>query len=95
MSKFVSVGKILNFHGIQGEAKVGFSKGQEDFLLSLDVVFVKKNNEYLPLKVVRLRLNKTFALIKFEGINSINDLRASFSLLKKIQFEKSLRKMNF
>lgn len=42
MSKFVSVGKILNFHGIQGEAKVGFSKGQEDFLLSLDVVFVKK-----------------------------------------------------
>lgn len=74
MSKFVSVGKILNFHGIQGEAKVGFSKGQEDFLLSLDVVFVKKNNEYLPLKVVRSRLNKTFALIKFEGINSINDL---------------------
>lgn len=74
MSKFVSVGKILNFHGIQGEAKVGFSKGQEDFLLSLDVVFVKKNNEYFPLKVVRSRLNKTFALIKFEGINSINDL---------------------
>lgn len=74
MSKFVSVGKILNFHGIQGEAKVGFSKGQENFLLSLDVVFVKKNNEYLPLKVVRSRLNKTFALIKFEGINSINDL---------------------
>lgn len=74
MSKFVSVGKILNFHGIQGEAKVGFSKGQEDFLLSLDTVFVKKNNEYLPLKVVRSRLNKTFALIKFEGINSINDL---------------------
>ena len=73
-NNFVSVGKILNFHGIQGEAKVGFSKGQEDFLLSLDVVFVKKNNEYLPLKVVRSRLNKTFALIKFEGINSINDL---------------------
>jgi len=73
-NNFVSVGKILNFHGIQGEAKVGFSKGQEDFLLSLDVVFVKKNNEYLPLKVVRSRLNKTFALVKFEGINSINDL---------------------
>lgn len=74
MDKFISVGKILNFHGIQGEAKVGFSKSQEDFLLSLDKVFVQKDREYIPLKIVRSRLNKTFALIKFEGIDSINDL---------------------
>lgn len=74
MSKFISVGKILNFHGIQGEAKVGFSKGQEDFLLSLDKVFVKKDNAYLPLNILRSRLNKNFALLKFEGIDSINDL---------------------
>lgn len=74
MSKFISVGKILNFHGIQGEAKVGFSKGQEDFLLSLDKVFVKKDNDYLPLNILRSRLNKNFALLKFEGIDSINDI---------------------
>lgn len=74
MSKFVSVGKILNFHGIQGEAKVGFSKNQQDFFLSLDEVFVKVENEYKLLKVVRSRLNKTFAIVKFEGINSINEL---------------------
>ena len=42
MSKFISVGKILNFHGIKGEARVGFSKGQEDFILSLDKVFCAK-----------------------------------------------------
>ena len=74
MSKFISVGKILNFHGIQGEAKVGFSKGQEDFILSLGKVFVQKGSEYIPLKITRSRLNKTFALLKFEGINSINEL---------------------
>jgi len=74
MCKFVSVGKILNFHGIQGEAKVGFSKSQEDFLLSIDKVFVKKDNEYIPLKITRSRINKNFALMKFEGINSINEL---------------------
>lgn len=74
MSKFISVGKILNFHGIHGEAKVGFSKGQEDFLLSLDRVFVKKDNDYLPLNILRSRLNKNFALVKFEGIDSINDI---------------------
>lgn len=74
MSKFVSVGKILNFHGIKGEAKVGFSKGQEDFILSLDKVFVQENGDYLPLNIERSRLNKSVALFKFESINSINDL---------------------
>ena len=74
MSKFISVGKILNFHGIQGEAKVGFSKNQTDFFLSLNEVFVKIQNEYKPLKITRSRLNKNFAVVKFDGINSINDL---------------------
>ncbi len=74
MTKFISVGKILNFHGIQGEAKVGFSKNQQDFFLSLENVFVKIDNDYKKLKITRSRLNKTFAIIKFEGINSINDL---------------------
>lgn len=74
MEKFISVGKILNFHGIQGEAKVGFSKNQQDFFLSLDEVFIKSNNEYKPLKIVRSRINKTFAIVKFNGIDSINDI---------------------
>lgn len=74
MSKFISVGKILNFHGIKGEARVGFSKGQEDFILSLDKVFVQKNNDYIPLEISQSRLNKNFALIKFAGIDSINDI---------------------
>ena len=74
MSKFVSVGKILNFHGIQGEAKVGFSKNQQNFLLSLSEVFVKSNGDYLPLKISRSRVNKNVVIIKFDGINSINEL---------------------
>lgn len=71
---YVSVGKILNFHGIQGEAKVGFSKNQQDFLKSLKVVFIKKDSDYTKFEVSSVRFNKTFALIKFKGINSINDL---------------------
>ena len=74
MSKFISVGKILNFHGIQGDAKVGYSKNQQDFFCSLCEVFVLVNREYIPLKIKSCRLNKTFAIVKFEGINSINDL---------------------
>ncbi len=72
--KYVSVGKILNFHGIQGEARVGFSKNQTNFLASLKNVFIKKDSEYLSLDINSIRFHKNFALIKFEGINSINDL---------------------
>lgn len=74
MKKFVSVGKILNFHGIKGEAKVGFTKNQENFFCSLDKVFVKKDNEYLPLIIKNSRLHKNIALVQFEGINSIDEL---------------------
>ena len=41
MNKYVSVGKIVNFHGIKGEAKVGYSKNQQDFFTSLDTVYLK------------------------------------------------------
>lgn len=74
MAKFVSVGKILNFHGIKGEAKVGFTKNQADFFCSLKEVFVKVNNDYKALKINSIRLHKNFALVKFDGIDSINDL---------------------
>ena len=74
MAKYVSVGKILNFHGIKGEAKVGFSKNQQDFLMSLDYVYIKSDNVYKELTIESVRFNKDFALIKFVGINSINDL---------------------
>lgn len=72
--EFISVGKILNFHGIQGEAKVGFSKNQQEFLKQLDVVYIKLDSEYKKMEISKVRFNKTFALIKFKGINSINDL---------------------
>jgi len=72
--KYVSVGKILNFHGLQGEAKVGFSKNQVEFLKKLEVVYILQDAEYIKFEVKSVRFNKTFALIKFKGINSINDL---------------------
>ena len=74
MTKYVSVGKILNFHGIKGEAKVGFTKNQEDFFCSLDKVFVKTANDYKQLSIKSCRLHKNVALVCFEGINSINEL---------------------
>ncbi len=75
MTKFVSVGKVLNFHGIKGEAKVGFSKSQEAFVCSLDKVFINVGrDEYSELEIKSVRINKNFAIMKFVGIDSVNDV---------------------
>jgi 16S rRNA processing protein RimM len=66
--EFVSVGKILNFHGIRGEAKVGFS--DKDFLPEK----VYAGDEHELLEITQIRLNKKFAIVKFKGINSIDEL---------------------
>lgn len=73
-TKYISVGKILNFHGIKGEAKVGYSKNQQDFFLSLDSVFINKDNNYSELKISSIRQNKNFLIVKFKGIDDINDI---------------------
>lgn len=74
MDKFISVGKILNFHGIKGEAKVGYTQNQEDFILGLELVYLQNGKDYEPYEVENVRIHKNTAIFKFKGINSINEL---------------------
>lgn len=74
MSKYISIGKILKFHGLQGEAKVGFTKNQEEFFKTLKMAYIKQDSAYIELPISSVRFNKTFAIVKFKGIDSINDL---------------------
>jgi 16S rRNA processing protein RimM len=74
MTKYVSVGKIVNFHGIKGEAKVGCSKNQQDFFNSLDTVFIKDRDNYIPLEIAYSKPHKNVMIVKFVGVDSINDL---------------------
>ena len=74
MGKYVSVGKILNFHGIKGEAKVGFSQNRQDFVLSLKNIYVKVGHEYKEFAITSSRLNNKFLIVKFDGIDSIDEL---------------------
>lgn len=74
MEKYISVGKILNFHGVKGEAKVGYSKNQRDFMETLSHVFIHKDNEYLLFKIKNIKFNSKFAIIKFYGIDNVNEI---------------------
>lgn len=87
MTKLISVGKILNFHGIKGEVKVGYTKGKEQLIESLEKVFIAKNGIQQEYSVASVRFHKQFALIKFEEINSINDVEEIKGLEIKIPKE--------
>ncbi|MCM1265602.1 MAG: ribosome maturation factor RimM [Candidatus Gastranaerophilales bacterium] len=73
-NKYISVGKILNFHGVRGEAKVGYSKNQQEFMTKLCDVFILKDNNYIPFEVTNVKFNNKFAIIKFKGIDTVNDI---------------------
>ena len=89
----ISVAKILNFHGVKGEVKAGFSKGREHQIEVLKKVFVKKDNEYIELNVTSVRFHKHFAIIKFKVFNNINEVeiyKGCDIYLSKNEVEKSL-----
>lgn len=89
MTKLISVGKILNFHGIKGEVKVGYTKGKEQLIEGLEKVFVIKNGIQKEYSVEFVRFHKQFALIKFAEINSINDVEEIKGLEIKIPKEQA------
>lgn len=72
--ELISIAKILNFHGIKGDAKVGFSKGKEKQTENLKKVFVKKDDVYKELNISSVRFHKQFAIIKFKEFSSVNDV---------------------
>lgn len=66
---YISIGKIINFHGIKGDAKVGYTN--HDLIANLKYVYLEDD---VKLNVSSVKFHKNFALIKFKEINSINEL---------------------
>lgn len=81
MSKLVSIGKILNFHGIKGEVKMGFTAGKESLISKLKRVYIFQDNVKLAYNVNSVRFHKNFAIIKFADIDSIDDVMKIKGLL--------------
>lgn len=73
-NNYISIAKILNFHGIKGEVKLGFSKGRENFISSVKTVYLKADEEYKQLTITSCRFHKQHAIVKFKEFDSINDV---------------------
>lgn len=74
MSNFISIAKILNFHGINGELKLGYTKGKEKQIQSLKEVYVLSEGNYVAYNVANVRLHKQFAIMQLKEFNNINEI---------------------
>ena len=72
MENYISIGKITNFFGIKGEAKVGFDNEKQ--IKSAKVVYMLDDVSKRELKIKSIRFHKNFAIVKFEEIDDINEL---------------------
>lgn len=88
MDELISIGKILNFHGIKGEVKHGYTKGKETQIQNLKTVYISKDGKDEVLTVESVRFHKQHALVKFKEINSINEVEEikgkEVRILKKV-----------
>ena len=73
MENFLEIGQIVNSYGIKGEVKVvPFTDNIKRFD-DLKEVYVVTNNELKTFKIENVKYHKNNVLIKFVGIDNIND----------------------
>lgn len=70
--EFITIGKIINFHGIKGEAKVGFDNLTQ--IKSAKTIYMLDDEDETELSIKSIRFHKNFAIIKFKEIDDINEL---------------------
>lgn len=71
--KYIRIGKIINTHGIKGEAKIySYSDFDEVRYQKGNRVYFKVNDEMKPFTVKTYREHKGFPLVSFEELKDIN-----------------------
>lgn len=74
MEEFFRIGVIANTHGIRGEVKVFPTTGDPKRFEWLKEVYLDTGKEKLKWEVSKVRYFKNLVIVKFKGIDNINDI---------------------
>ncbi len=74
MEKQLQVGVISSTHGIHGEVKVFPTTDDVNRFKKLKQVFLDTGKDQILLEIQNVKFFKQFAILKFKGIDSINDI---------------------
>ena len=74
MEQLLQVGVITQTHGVHGEVKVFPTTDDPERFLNLKYEFLDTGREKMKLTIQSVKFFKQFVILKFKGINSINDI---------------------
>ena len=74
MEDLLRVGVISNTHGIRGEVKVFPTTDDANRYKKLKKVILDTGKEKLELEIQSVKFFKQFVIVKFKGIDNINDI---------------------
>lgn len=74
MENYLRVGIITATHGIKGEVKVYPTTDDMGRFKDLKQVFLDTGKEYMELEITGVKFFKQLAILKFKGIDNINDI---------------------
>lgn len=74
MEQLLQVGVITQTHGVHGEVKVFPTTDDPERFLDLEYVFLDTGREKMKLTIQSVKFFKQFVILKFKGINNINDI---------------------
>ena len=74
MEQLLQVGVITQTHGVHGEVKVFPTTDDSERFLDLEYVFLDTGREKKKLEIQSVKFFKQFVILKFKGINNINDI---------------------
>lgn len=94
MEQLLQVGIISSTHGVRGEVKVFPTTDDVKRFKKLKKVILDTGREHMPLEIESVKFFKQFAILKFKGIDNINDIEKykGKSLLVDRQHAVKLRK---
>jgi 16S rRNA processing protein RimM len=74
MDNYLRVGVISSTHGIRGEVKVFPTTDDVNRFNDLKKVLLDTGKELIPLEIEGVKYFKQMAILKFKGINDINEI---------------------
>ena len=74
MEQFLQVGVISSTHGIRGEVKIFPTTDDPARFKTLKKVLLDTGRERLGLEIQSVKFFKQFVIVKFKGIDNINDI---------------------
>ena len=74
MEKLLQVGVISSTHGVRGEVKVFPTTDDAQRFRTLKKVILDTGKEHMTLEIQGVKFFKQFVILKFKGIDNINDI---------------------